>query len=74
MRHIVDILIEERATKLMKNPRIWSFVQSRLYPYLKYQEAKELIDQVTPMGGRDIFDHLGKLLNLNLKATGLKNI
>ena len=26
------------------------------------------------MGGRDIFDHLGKLLNLNLKATGLKNI
>ena len=46
MRHIVDILIEERATKLMKNPRIWSFVQSRLYPYLKYQEAKELIDSL----------------------------
>ena len=51
MRHIVDILIEERATKLMKNPRIWSFVQSRLYPYLKYQEAKELIDTDRGVGG-----------------------
>ena len=59
MRHIVDILIEERATKLMKNHRVWSFVQTRLYPYLKYQEAKELIDHVTPLGGTEIFDHLG---------------
>ena len=59
MRHIVDILIEERATKLMKNRCVWAFVQTRLYPYLKYQEAKELIDHVTPLEGKEIFDHLG---------------
>ena len=62
MRHIVDILIEERATRLIQNPTLWSAIQTYLYPYLKYQEAKDLIDRVRPLGGKEIFEDLGKIL------------
>ena len=61
MRHIVDILIEERATRLIQNPTLWSAIQTYLYPYLKYQEAKDLIDRVRPLGGQEIFEDLGKI-------------
>ena len=74
MRHIVDILIEERATRLIQNPTLWSAIRTYLYPYLKYQEAKDLIDRVRPLGGQEIFEDLGKILNLDISVKGLTNI
>jgi len=74
MRHIVDILIEERATKLMQQPWLWSIIQKHLYPYLKYQEAKNLIDRVDALGGKEIFDDLGKTLDLSINVKGLEHL
>ncbi len=74
MQHIVDILIEERATKLMQKPRLWAAIQKHLYPYLKYHEAKTLIDRVNSLAGKEIFDELGKMLNLDISIKGLEYI
>ena len=74
MQHIVDILIEERATKLMQRPKLWSKIQQHIYPYLKYEEAKILIDRVNELEGKEIFDNLGKTLNLNISIIGLEHI
>ena len=74
MQHIVDTLIEERAARLMQSPKLWSNIQRYLYPYLKYEEAKILIDRVNKLEGKEIFDNLGETLNLNISIKGLEHI
>ena len=49
--HIVDTLIEERASKLMRRPLIWTLVKKALYPAFRYADAKQLADTVEHMSG-----------------------
>jgi putative hemolysin len=74
MPHIVDTLIEERATKLMQRPRVWRLVQRHLYPVLGYRDAVDLIDHVQDMTGHEIFDHMSERLDLEVRTTGLEHI
>lgn len=72
--HIVDILIEERATELRKHLRLWHLVQRFMYPLLGYHQAIQLIDRVQPLSGYDTFSHLGEMLGMDISVTGLEHI
>lgn len=74
MQHIVDQLIEERATQLRKHPRIWHWVQTYLYPVFGYDETIALVDYVQDMSGFDIFEHVSRLLNMDVSVEGLEHL
>ncbi|MEM9622732.1 MAG: 1-acyl-sn-glycerol-3-phosphate acyltransferase [Pseudomonadota bacterium] len=72
--HIVDELIEERATKLKQHPRVWRFVQRYLYPVFGYQDAINLVDYVQGMSGFEVFEHVSSLLRMNVTVHGLEHL
>ena len=74
MTHIVDTLIEERATKLRQYPQVWSLVQRFGYPLLGYEDAIALVDHVQGMSGLDVFNHLSDKLKLRLTVQGTEHI
>lgn len=74
MPHIVDILIEERAERLMRNPRLWQTLKTALYPALGYQRAIELFDEVADMRGFEVFSHVSNLLQMNVVSQGLEHL
>ncbi len=73
-KHIVDILIEERAEKLMQRPFAWRLVQRYMYPLLGYHRAIEMVDAVQPMSGREIFRHMSSELAMNVTVEGLEHV
>ncbi|HCD26423.1 MAG TPA: acyltransferase [Gammaproteobacteria bacterium] len=74
MVHIVDTLIEERATKLMRHPRIWHAVQRYLYPIFGYDAAVRLIDSVQDLTGTEIFELLCQRLQMQIDIQGIEHI
>lgn len=74
MPHIVDVLIEERAERLMQRPLLWRFVRRFLYPVIGYRQAVALIDHIKAMTGQQIFDYMNDRLGLRLDVTGLDYI
>lgn len=74
MTHIVDTLIEERATKLRQNPRIWKLIQEYLYPVFGYQKTIDLIDAVQGLSGYEVFEHVSKLLSMTVTVEGLHHL
>ncbi|MBN9319744.1 MAG: acyltransferase [Caulobacterales bacterium 68-7] len=71
--HIVDELIAERAPGLSGSPA-WPLVRPALYALLGYGKARAMADAVAPMDGRAAFDHVSRLLDLKIEATGLERI
>ena len=74
MNHILDELIEERATKLRQHPRIWALVQRYVYPLMAYQQTKALIDEVQGLSGFAVFEHVSKLLRMRVTVEGLEHL
>ena len=74
MAHIIDTLIEERATRLMRHPALWSALKRGLYPLLLYDTAREMMNTIAPMSGDDAMDYLRANLAMDVSATGLGNI
>ncbi len=72
-KHIVDILIEERAKTLVKSP-LWPLYRSVLYPLLKEPQAKRMADAIAAMSGAAAMAHVSKILALDAQATGLDHI
>jgi putative hemolysin len=72
-KHIVAVLIEERAPKL-SNSWMWPLVRPVLYKLLNYDKAVYCGDQIAPMGGRDALEFLSKLLEVKLEVTGLERL
>jgi putative hemolysin len=70
-KHIVDILIEERAPRLSRGP-LWPVVRVPLYAVLNYAKARSMADAIAPMGGREALDYVSKLLSVKLDITGLE--
>lgn len=70
--HIVDTLIEERATGLMQRPWLWALVQRFLYPVLGYNQAVEMIDHLQQASGREVFDWLSDRLQMRIDSRGLE--
>ena len=73
-RHIVDVLIEERAPRLMQQPLLWKFVRTFLMPIFGYRVAIEVVDHVQPMSGREIFEYLIGELHMQVGYSGLDHI
>ena len=74
MPHIVDTLIEERATRLRQRPRVWRAVQRFVYPLLGYERALALVDECQDMSGFEVFEHLSQLLAMNVEVSGLDHL
>lgn len=70
MTHIVDTLIHERSGKLQRNPALWRLVRKYLYPIMGYAEAIQLIDEVQGCSGIATFEHVSRLLNLDVSVQG----
>lgn len=74
MTHIVDTLIEERATHLMRYPLVWRLIMRTLHRALGYEEAVEMADTIASMCGTEVFDHVSDLLTLNITVDGLDEV
>jgi putative hemolysin len=72
-KHIVDVLIEERARKLIQSP-FWPLYRSFLYPLLKEPQAKRMADVIVDMPGREAMDHVSSILKLHVTTSGLENV
>ncbi|MEZ6023369.1 MAG: 1-acyl-sn-glycerol-3-phosphate acyltransferase [Hyphomonadaceae bacterium] len=72
-KHIVDVLIEERAPKLSSSA-IWPVVRPPLYTVLNYAKAIRMADAIAPMGGRDALEYISKLLEVRLEVRGLERM
>lgn len=72
-KHIVDVLIEERATQLTQSP-LWPLSKRVLYPILLYRSAVKMADAIAPLPARGVFDYVSALLHLNLEMRGLEHV
>ncbi len=72
-KHIVDVLIEERAPKLSSGT-LWPILRPALYRILNYDRAVSMADQVAAMGGRDALESISDLLSVKLEVTGAERI
>ena len=72
-KHIVDVLIEERAPHLAQGPS-WPVVRPALYRALHYKEARRMADDIASMSGADALDHISKLLSVRLDVRGAERI
>jgi putative hemolysin len=68
-KHIVDVLIEERAPRLSRGP-LWPILRPPLYAILNYAKARYMADTIRPMGGRAALDFVAALLNLRTETRG----
>lgn len=72
-RHIVDVLIEERAPKLSGGPA-WPYLRPILYTVLNYDKAVRMADQIAPMGGREALETISQLLHVKRVTIGEERI
>jgi putative hemolysin len=72
-KHIVDVLIEERAPKL-SGGALWPLLRPPLYAVLNYDKAVRMADQIAPMGGREALESVSQLLSVKLEMSGLKRM
>ena len=70
-RHIVDLLIEERAPVLLRRPVTAWLMRRLLYPMLGYRSAKEVIDRIRDLPGPAIMDLAVQELGLRVAVLGL---
>ena len=72
-KHIVDVLIEERAPKLSAGAA-WPVLRPVLYTVLNYNKAVRMAEQIAPMGGREALDSISDLLSVKLEVSGLERM
>ncbi|MBI1404822.1 MAG: acyltransferase [Caulobacter sp.] len=72
-KHIVDVLIEERAPTLSAS-WLWPFVRPPLYRTLHYPQARAMADAIAPVGGAEALDHISRLLDLRVEVRGLQHV
>ncbi|MGI9324357.1 MAG: 1-acyl-sn-glycerol-3-phosphate acyltransferase [Pseudomonadales bacterium] len=74
MPHIVDQLIEERASGLRSRPMLWGSIRRFLYPILDYRSAILTIDTLQNMDGRSVFEWLSRRLHMRVEVEGLEHL
>jgi putative hemolysin len=72
-KHIVDVLIEERAPHLSTS-WAWPMLRPLLYSVLNYDKAVRMADTIAPMGGREALESISQLLSVKLELTGLERL
>ena len=74
MTHIVDTLIEERATRLMQYPGLWRVLLATLRPLLGYRSAVEMADTISSMTGEEVLRYLSAALTLDVRVRGTRHV
>ena len=74
MTHIIDTLIEERATRLMRHRTLWALLRRGIHPLLLYDTARAMADTIAPLTGDGAMDYLRTTLAMDVKVTGLDHI
>lgn len=72
-KHIVDVLIEERAHNLMRSP-LWPIYRRALYPILLYGKAVKMVDAIAGLSARGVFDYISAILHIELEVEGLEHV
>ena len=72
-KHIVHVLIEERAPKLSTGP-LWPVLRPPLYAVLNYAKARAMADAIGPMSGAGALEHVSSLLSVKLDIAGLERM
>ncbi|MGE0181594.1 MAG: 1-acyl-sn-glycerol-3-phosphate acyltransferase [Parvularculaceae bacterium] len=72
-KHMVDVLIEERARKLVSSRR-WPLYRAVLYPLLKEPAAKRMADAIAGMSGGAAMDFVSGILDLDVVVSGLDHV
>ncbi len=72
-RHIVDILIEERAKGLLNSP-FWPVIRTLFYPLLHYNKARGMTDHAYGLPGTEVLDYLLEVVPMDLRPTGLEHV
>jgi putative hemolysin len=72
-KHIVDILIEERAPKLAASP-FWPIIKPTLNALLGYKKAVEMVDFVKSKSGQEALLYVSELLHLQNTIIGFENL
>ncbi|MGE0827813.1 MAG: 1-acyl-sn-glycerol-3-phosphate acyltransferase [Hyphomonadaceae bacterium] len=72
-KHIVDVLIEERAPSLSRSPA-WGLVRPPLYGILNYRKAVAMANAIAPLPGKPALDFISDLLSLDAQATGVERL
>lgn len=73
-KHIVDQLIEERAQKLRRRPRLWNLLRPILYPLFAYERALRMVETLYPLKGKAIFQWLSEQLQMRVTVSGLEHL
>ena len=73
-KHIVDVLIEERAGNLTDHRIFWPLLKFLSKGILGYAKAIEMVDAAQGRSGREIFDYMSELLRLQLSIRGLQHV
>lgn len=72
-RHIIDILIEERAPRLSRSPA-WPLLRPPIYNVLNYRKAVRMADAIARMDGVAALDHVSDLLRIRVQTAGSDRI
>ena len=56
VKHIVDQLIAERATRLSRSP-LWPVLRPIIYRTFHYRQAVSMANDIAPMSGWDALSH-----------------
>lgn len=73
-KHIVDVLIDERAVHLRRHRYLWSILKSLCKGVLGYARALEMVDATQGMSGLEIMDYMSNLLRLDVSIRGSEHI
>ncbi len=72
-KHIVDILIQERAPRFAASP-FWPFIRFWLYFILDYKQAVAMANTIGPLDGHTALETISDLLAVRTEAQGFDNI
>ena len=72
-KHIVEVLIEERAEKMASSP-LWPLYRAVLYPLLKQPAAVRMADAIADLSGRAVMEYVSDVLRLDTHAEGLAQV
>ncbi|MCY1665700.1 GNAT family N-acetyltransferase [Rhizobium sp. SL86] len=71
--HIVDTLIAERGTRIVKHP-LWPLMRPFLYSLLRYSSAIRFTDSIEGLSGFESFSYLSDLLKLEIRVRNAERI
>ncbi len=73
-KHIVDVLIDERAVHLRQRRYLWPLLKSLCKGVLGYASALEMVDATQGMSGLEIMNYMSNLLHLKVSIRGREHI